>query len=277
MLMSRNRAGTTLTELLVTLVVLSIVGTGMIRLMTSQSRFFNEQEGTASARRVARSGLNLLFTDLRRVETDSSVILATPSVINVRLPYWTGISCGTDAGLSGTHISMPPIDSLTLADAGYTGYGWIDTNGDPHFRAGSNFGAGDPTVCAGRNVAVVAHPRARVMKVTPAILGAPEGTPVFVWQDVMYWFGSSISVPGQRGLFRTITTKVATEEIAAPFDNTAAFAYYVPGSGTPVSNPAPGTPIVGIDLDLIGLNERNITNGRTQRAPFETALYFKNR
>jgi len=276
MRMLRNRAGTTLTELMIVLVVMSIVGAGMVRLMSSQSRFFNDQEGSASARRVARSSLGLLFSDLRRVEPDSGIIAADPVMLSVRLPYWVGISCGPDAGLSGDHIAMPPLDSLTRAEAGYGGYGFIDAGGVPHFRSSGSFVNGDASVCTAAGVDVVVHPRARVMQVKPASMSMPVGTPVFVWQTVTYSFTSSSSVPGSVGLFRAIGTGAA-EEIAAPLDNSAAFAYYVDGSSVPVSNPTSTDLILGVELHLIGLNERNTTNGQTQRAPFETALYFKNR
>jgi prepilin-type N-terminal cleavage/methylation domain-containing protein len=277
--MTRIRSGTTLTELMIALVVMGIIGTGMVRLMTSQSRFFNEQEGTAAARRVARSGLNLMFTDLRMVETDSSIVTATPTTLSVKLPYWVGISCGLDAGLSGNHVTMPPIDSMTLAMAGYSGYGYIDTNSIPHLVNGSALQTGSGAFCNTAGIDTVPHARARTVLVKPGTAAMPAGTPVFLWRTVSYSFGASASVTGAIGLFRTVAGNSTsfTEEIAAPFDSAAAFAYYVPGSTAPVSNPAAGTPVLGVDLRLIGLNERNITNGQTQQARFETALYFKNR
>jgi type II secretory pathway pseudopilin PulG len=275
--MNRNRAGTTLVELMIALVVMSIVGAGMVRLMSSQSHFLTETEGAANARNVARSGINLMFTELRRVEPDSGIIAAVSNGIAVRLPYWVGISCGPDAGLSGTHIAMPPMDSLVRADAGYSGYGYIDANSVPHFVSGGSLTNGNSAVCATAGINTVVHPRAAVMKITPASISAPAGTPVFAWQTVVYWFGNSVSHPGRIGLFRTDLTPSTTEEIAAPFDNTAAFAYYVVGSATPVANPVAGSTILGIDLDLIGLNDRVVSTGQTQQARFETSLYFKNR
>jgi hypothetical protein len=69
-----------------------------------------------------------------------------------------------------------------------------------------------------------------------------------------------------------------TDEIAAPLDASAQFQYFVAGSTTPVANPSPGTPVLGLDLSLTGLNDRlAITGGKTQQAPYETAIYFKNR
>lgn len=276
--MFRKRAGTTLVELMVALVVMSVIGAGLVRLMSSQTRFFNEQEGTAHARRVARSGLNIMFADLRMVESDSSIVTANPTTFTIKLPYWTGISCGLDSGLSGNHVAMPAIDSMTLATAGYVGYGYIDTNNVPHYVNGGPLQAGSGAFCKTAGVDTVAHPRARVILVKPGSALMPVGTPIFLWRTVTYSLANSATVSGKLGLFRTVVANSGTfvEEIAAPFDNTATFAYYIAGSATPVSNPAATDHILGMDLHLIGLNERNITNGQTQKAPFETALYFKN-
>jgi hypothetical protein len=35
--------------------------------------------------------------------------------------------------------------------------------------------------------------------------------------------------------------------------------------------------IRGIEFALTGLNERNVTRGRTQRAPLLTSVFFENR
>jgi hypothetical protein len=256
---------------------MGIIGTGMVRLLTSQTRFFNETDGRANARRVARSGLNLMLTDLRMVETDSSITVANPTTLTVRLPYWIGISCGPDAGLSGTHVTMTAIDSLARAQAGFSGYGYVDPTNVPHFVASGTVQAGNGTVCTNAGMDIVSHPRASVIKIVPAAVSLPAGTPVFLYQNITYAFGASTSVTGQIGLFRTVVASSLTEEIAAPFDATAAFRYYVAGSTTPVTNPTFGTPIVGLDLKLVGLNERNITNGQTRQSPLETTIYFKNR
>jgi hypothetical protein len=174
---------------------------------------------------------------------------------------------------------MPPIDSMALASARYAGYGYLDAGGAPHYVAGGPLQSGSGSFCRSVGVDTVPLPRARVMLVKPGSAALPAGTPVFLWHTISYAFGPSTTFAGRTGLFRTVTgnSGTTTEEVAAPFDSTAAFAYYVPGSSTPVSNPGAGSAILGVDLKLIGLNERDITNGQTQQSRLETALYFRNR
>ncbi len=274
MTLSHSRRGATLVELLVAVVVMTIIGAGLVRLMSSQSRFFTNQEGQQNARRVARSGLGLLLIDLRMIDPDSGVVSASPSSITMRIPYRMGVSCGASGG--ATYVATQPVDSVINAEAGYSGYGYVDVNGVAHYtEPGGAVGSASGAVCTAAGVDTV--PTGRVITVTPAIAAATVGTPVFLFQRITYAFAASTSVSGTRGLFRTIVARSLTEEISAPFDTAAKFAYYVPGSSTPVSNPAAGTTVLGMDLQLIGLNERNITNGRTQQAPMQSAVYFENR
>jgi type II secretory pathway pseudopilin PulG len=274
----RSRPGTTLTELLITLVVLGILGAGLSRLLVSQTRFITNSEGLSEARRVARGGTNLLATDLRVVESSAGVVSAAGTAMTLRVPWWIGVSCGPDGGGAATHVVMPPVDSLLYSwgSASVSGEAYIDAAGAPHYTepAGS-IGVGIYSVCSGESVDTI--PGGRLISITPAITGAAAGLPVFLFQRITYSFASSLDYPSDLGLFRTIDATGTTEEVASPFDPTAHFEYYVGGSATPVTNPTTGTPIYGVDLSFIGLNRRNTTGGKTQQAPIETAIYFKNR
>ncbi|MGD8277529.1 MAG: hypothetical protein PVH00_05860 [Gemmatimonadota bacterium] len=267
-----------MTELIVTLVVLGIFGAGVSRLMVSQSRFLNNAEGLSEARRVARGGTNLLGGDLRVVESSAGVVSANATSMTLRVPWWIGISCG-DGGLgAATHVVMPPVDSL-LHDWGTTGLSgdaFIDAGGTPHYRepAGS-IGAGTAAICTAASIDPI--PGGRLIAISPAIPGANPGLPVFLFQRVTYSLATSLDYPPSLGLFRTVVATGMMEEVAAPFDATAQFGYYVAGSNTPVSSPPMGAEVVGVDLSLIGLNRRNTTGGQTQQAPIESAIYFKNR
>ncbi len=278
----RVRSGTTLTELLVTLVVLGIFAAGLTRLMTSQSRFLNNSEGLSEARRVARSGVNLLAGDLRSVETSAGVVSASPTSMTLRVPWWIGISCG-DGGLgAATQVVMPPLDSLLYDMGSASGYAalsgdaYVDGAGSPHYRepAGS-IGAGTLAICTAQSIEQI--PGGRVISISPAIPGANAGLPVFLFQRITYSLATSFDYPPNLGLFRTVDATGGVEEVASPFDPTAQFGYYVAGSTAPVSNPAMGTAVYGVDLSLIGLNRRNTTGGQTLQAPIESAIYFKNR
>ena len=274
----RNRSGTTLTELLITLVVLGILGAGMSRLMVSQTRFISNSEGLSEARRVARGGTNVIAGDLRGIESSAGVVSATGTAMTLRVPWWIGVSCGPDGGGAATHVVMPPVDSLVYSwgSASVSGEAYVDGGGSPHYTepAGS-IGAGNYSVCAAEGVDTI--PGGRLISISPAIAGANAGLPVFLFQRITYSFASSWDFPSDLGLFRTVVATGITEEVASPFDSTAHFAYYVAGSVNPVTNPTMGVEVYGVDLSFIGLNRRNTTGGRTQQAPIETAIYFKNR
>ena len=57
---SGTSRGFTLIELLLGMIILSVVGASIVRLMVSQTRFMDHQEGWRVARSASRSGLNQL-------------------------------------------------------------------------------------------------------------------------------------------------------------------------------------------------------------------------
>ena len=270
----QNRRGTTLVELLVTVVVMAIVGAAMVRLMTSQSRFFSDQEGQSNARRVAQSSLYMLFADLRMASA-SGVIATAPRGFTLDVPYRMGVSCGPDAGNSVTYMAKQPVDSIVRSDAGFTGFGYVDTLGVAHFQAGGNQTVVSGSICMALNIDTIVG--GRVVSITPGLSSADAGLPMFVYERVRYSIDASATVPGSLGLFRRLISAGTLEEITAPLDSTAQFRYHLAGGGAPVSVPPVGTPVVGIELQLTGLNERNVTGGRTQKAPLWTSVFFKNR
>lgn len=266
------RRGATLVELIVTVTILSVVATGLVRLMSSQSRFLNEHEGQANARRVARSPLTLMIADIRMADADSGLIGAAADSFALRVPYRIGVSCGNGGAV--TTVSFPPIDSLIAGDASMLGYGWLDLNG-PHYVNGGNMSGGSGTICKG--VGVDTFPAMNLVKtITPMLGSAVIGSPIFVYQRVIYSLRNSVTVPGSLGLFRQIGNN-GIEELVAPLAQGSQFRYFPGVGGAPTPNPVIGTTVLGIDLRLVGLNERNVTNGKTQAVPVQTAIYFQNR
>ena len=271
----RNRRGTTLTELLVVMVIMGVLGAAMTGLMVSQSRFFNDQEGQANARRVARTPTTLLLSDLRGVETTNGIVSADASSFDVRVPYRTGIVCGATAG--ALVVTMQPVDSMVLANVTHTGWFWVDSIGGVHYQLGAaapSSASGSASVCTGNGVTPITTGDVMSFPMTPT--GANPGSIVTIYQRVTYYWGNSTSVPGTRALFRRINTGGSVEELAAPFDASAGFRYHLV-NGTITSTPGTMSDIRGIEFNLTGLNERNLTSGRTQRTPLVTSVFFENR
>jgi type II secretory pathway pseudopilin PulG len=274
----RNRPGFTLPDLLVTLVMLGVIGASLAQVMVVQSRSLGRQEGATAARRVARSPSNLMFSDLRMVETGSGVIAASPTSITVRAPYVMGVVCQNTIA---TTIALAPVDSVVRSNAGYSGYAWRDATGAYNYVETSvTIGlTASVTDCTNNGVNYVSGIGFSLMTLAPPIPPiAGPGTPVFLFERVTYSFAPSVALPGQIGLWRASIAKASTEELVAPFDSTARFRFYVDGSNTPQDAvPASLSDLRGLELRLTGRNRQVEGTAHDSRAPYTTAVFFKNR
>jgi hypothetical protein len=106
---------------------------------------------------------------------------------------------------------------------------------------------------------------------------------VFIYNKIRYEMKASTAVPGKLGLYRTIVDPngtLVTEELVAPFANTAGWKFFTlnGGSVAQAAPPADLTTLRGLELHLDGISE-NIAPGlvANESAPFTTAVYFKNR
>jgi hypothetical protein len=120
--------------------------------------------------------------------------------------------------------------------------------------------------------------------VTPVLpVGGGLGTPVFLYNKIRYEMKASTAVPGKLGLYRTIITPggaQTSEELVAPFANTAGWKFFAVNGGSvaQVSPPANLADLRGLELHLDGISE-NVAPGlvANESAPFTTAVFFKNR
>ena len=68
------------------------------------------------------------------------------------------------------------------------------------------------------------------------------------------------------------------EELAAPFDASAHFRFYVDGSATAqTAVPSPVTDIRGFELHMTAFNQRSGGGGAAEETPLVTSIFFKNR
>jgi hypothetical protein len=267
-------------ELIIGMVILAIIGMALTRILVAQARYFDHQKTANLARNVSRGPLNRVVSDLRMVEALGGVISATSTTLLARVPYAMGLVCATSGG--ATHLSMLPVDSAMYAASGFSGYAWRGGNG--HYRyveAGPpTVGTGTLSVCTNAQITSLTANNAKIITLSPVLPDtASVGTPVFLFRRILYEFKASQAVPGTLGLFRTVVATGATEELSAPFDATAKFMFYVGSSTTPVANP-PGdlSTLRGVEMKLNGMSERNPSGSTGKyKAPFPTAVFFKNR
>ena len=282
----RARRGFTLIELLVALVLFSIVGALFTKLMTVQGRFFDRQGMGNAARNVSRASLNRIVSDFRMIEATGGVVAATSTSLTLRIPFAIGVMCKNANG--GTVLSLLPVDPTTYSQAtannGFYGYAWrnFTTGVYSYVENPASEADGDPAACTSVSITMV--PNGRTVLVTPTLpAGGGLGTPVFLYNKIRYDFKVSTAVPGKLGLYRTQIAPGGnenTEELVAPFANTAGWKFFSVNGGlvAQVNPPANLADLRGLELHLDGISE-NIAPGMVanETAPFTTAVYFKNR
>jgi prepilin-type N-terminal cleavage/methylation domain-containing protein len=275
-----GRRGFTLTELMVGLVIVGIIGGALTRLLVSQSRFYDQQTQLRRARFLSRTAVNAALSDLRMTEATGGVVAATPTSVTLRVPYALGIVCASSAAQAT--VALFPVDSTVYATSGFSGYAWRDTLGAYTYVEGSvALGAGATATCTGANVTVLTGGRAvTVAPGLPTALAAvvTVGTPVLVFQRLRYEFKASAALPGQVGLWRTVVATGLTDELVAPFDTTAVFRFLVAGSITAqAAVPNPLTNLRGLELHFDALSDRAPAgSAKPKRAQLVTAVFFNN-
>ncbi len=296
----RKRRGFTLVELLLSLIVTAVVGAALVRMVTGQARFMDQQEAWRGARAVARGGVNRLLSDLRMVEATNGMAAAVAGGqdFTLRVPYAFGVICSLP-NASSAIITMLPVDSSMYSAPGHSGFAVRRDDGTYDYYTAqapntlpANAGLGTCNAPAAPNAA---YP----MQVNLTINGSPQGPTVqvtanaalnpvpkyghivFLYRRIRYQFKNSVALPGRTGLFRAPVDGNAAdeEEIATPFAATARVNFYV--LNNPAAQAAVPVPIGntrGLELVLDGMSERTPQGSAAPKtATVRTAVFFENR
>jgi prepilin-type N-terminal cleavage/methylation domain-containing protein len=300
-----SRRGFTLVELMLSLIVTAIVGAALVRMVTSQARFMDNQEAWRGARAVARGGVNRMVSDLRMVEAGSpngglAAAAAGGQDFTVRVPYAFGIICSQPAaGASSAIVSLLPVDSAMFNAPGYSGFAIRADDGTYTYYTAQVTNIVLPPVAAtactapaaplnlypiAAGVSVNGSPVGRTVNLTAtgAFNPVPKmGQIVFMFRRIRYQFKNSVVLPGRTGLFRKPEQGLAVdeEEIAAPFAPTARVNFYV--LNNPVAQaavPATLSDVRGLELVLDGMSERTPQGAAAPKtANVRTSIFFENR
>lgn len=271
-----NERGFSLAELLVALTISGIIGVALVGLFVSQIDFYRTEDALRDARATSRASMNVFLTDLRMVEVGGGVVAAAPRDIELRVPYAMGLVCASTAAL--TDVSLFPTDSLSFANAGFSGWAWRNDNTAAWSYVEVNTTRSDPGPASCAAAGITTLPDGQRVRLEPGVLGLPAGTPVMFFQRIRYAFEESTTLPGRDGLFREVVALNVTEELAAPFRDTARFRFYAGATQAQDAVPGDLSTIRGLELLLHG-ESVNTLKGSDAPLPFElnTSVYFQNR
>lgn len=281
-----SRRGVTLVELLIGITLAAILGMSLTRLLIGQTRFNERVEAGQRARSVSRSALNAMYSELRMVDANDGVTFARDSAVQMRVPYAVGIVCNVSAGqVIGAFL---PVDSAMFAAPGYAGFAVRDPLDGQYVYHVANTAApatNSTSACTGAPANVTLMTGARVLRVnTAATVTAVLGTPVLLYRNVRYAFNASAAIPGRRALWRRQldaagATVTASEELAAPFDSTARFRFFILNSRTPSDTlPTALADLRGLSVFLPGESEGSPRlRGAPEQANLSSSVFFLNR
>ena len=270
-----NRRGVSLVELLVAMTLLGFIGVSILRTFTSQARLADMHAKRMESRTVSRAPVNLFMSELRMVETGNGVVAASASSVTLRVPVAMGLVCGNVG--STTIMSLMPVDSVALASASLSGHAYREESGVYTYTEGAvSMSSGGVGTCNGASITTVDG--GTTVVVSPQMTSAAVGTVAFLYQRVRYEFKSSNTIAGRTGLWRTLETSGAAEELAAPFDANARFRFYRIDEDTARTIVPPLTEIRGLELRLVGASEKTRFGRSTpETARLQTAVFFINR
>lgn len=268
-----RRAGYTLIELIITMVVASIIGTLLARMLVDDSRFVSELEASAEARQVARAAMTFFSTEAQMISS-GGITEATEKRVGFIVPFGWGVACGRDGG--ATIGSLVPSDSMMLATAVPNTVHWLDSNENYQSSTMTLAPSSSNGVCQATDTVSVLTGGQLVAMTMPDLI--PFGSIFYLGEAVRYEFRASTLIPGRWGLWREDGAGV-WDELLSPFDTSSGFGYFVGINDTVNTNP-PGllSAITGIELRFVGESQM-IPEGSTTPEEFEldTRVTFINR
>jgi len=265
----------------------SFVGTMMVSLLLTSTRFNDRVDAGREARGTARTPLNLITTELRMVNAETGVLSADSVTVTVRVPFMLGLACAVTPGPSGSvTAAFLPVDATMLdASLGYTGFAIRQFDGSYAYSASSSAiptGTSVPSACTTGSVALPAGATFGTL-LGPIGGAASAGTPIMLYRTVRYAFAPSTLMPGRIALWRHSLAAggsiLSSEEVAAPFDGSAGFRYFIL-NGRLASDTLPTSlgDLRGVEIRLFGESERTVRNRLApEQTNLVTSVFFLNR
>lgn len=126
---SPGSAGSSLVEVLVSLVVTGLIATGVVGLLLSQSAFYGESDDRTYAQQSLRAGADLISTELRMADR-FDLLAAESDSVSVRFDVWRAAVCESSRTTGAVAVFVyDSVDAPNLP-AGFRGYGFSDPYSD---------------------------------------------------------------------------------------------------------------------------------------------------
>lgn len=283
----RNRAGFTLVELLVALVISGLLAGVIFQMLMGQSRFVGIQSAREEVQQNARGALELIAGELRNVPA-GGVQAADGYSLTIRVPRTWGIVCAPAVG-NVVDVAFP--GGLGLALDGSANRPWprlvAKLSPTPTWSAPQTVTSVAPasslagsTTCGGSALAAGAEMRSFTV---PSTAGMAAGQSVYLYDPVSYR-NATLSDPAGLWLQRLVGTDPADYRVlAGPIapGYPVRFKYYR-ADGTPIPIPSGGltaaTGLGSVARVEVVVNMRS-TRG-SQQAPQSsidsTAVFLRN-
>jgi len=207
--------------------VVALMGIALTRILISDTRFVSLQEAMLTSRQAARAALNTLLPELETVA--DTIVIATRDSFEIRVPIAFGITCRA-LSASVRIVSFLPVDSVAWVSLDTTGMLWRQRSGryqrvNPTSIA-ITYTAADSGLCKADSVRMLAG--GKLVKLSGLTVQYDSLQVAMVYSRITYKFAASTDLPGRIGLWRK-TYLGNWEELVAPFDTSARFAYLMGG------------------------------------------------
>ena len=251
--MTRDTRGFTLTELLISTVVMGILGVAMTRILITDSRFVSKVEAIMNARQAARAAMNTMAVELQMVSR-GGLTSAARTDIQALVPYAFGVLCERQG--TTRYAALMPTDSLMYSHGVANGMAWRNETADYTTMDVATVVDAAPSAlarCTDWGIGVPVKGRFIQMAVANDSLNV--GDVFYLYQIVRYFFSTSVDVPGRVALWRQRGGD-AFEELIAPFDESSEFRFFVEAADTAlIVPPVDLSQITGLELRLVGASE----------------------
>lgn len=206
------RPGFSLAELLIAMTLMAVIGAAVTTLFVYQNRLFGAPPKHGNAREVPLAAPTVVLAELRMVERDSGVVVATDSLLRVRVPFASGIICtATAASITAVLLPIPDAiysEHLHATKGTYRGYMFRplsqSANGQYTYVASlpAQVAPVAQTVCNDLGIRADSIPGSRVVTIIPGDAVARAHWPIMLYSDVTHRIAASGSGNGRGPLDR---------------------------------------------------------------------------